>query len=100
MRVLARACVDAFVYPTEDREKVLKAMRTITSVEPVETAAETKFGGKILILRSCTQKEEEISEILGKLGELGGAKDVMLNKQRAFLGEIVPGKGMKVTLRV
>ena len=59
-------------------------MRTLTSVEPEETTAETKFGGKMLILRSCTQDE---------------GKELMLNKQRAFLGEVVPGKGIKVTLK-
>jgi RNA binding exosome subunit len=96
VRALAKACVEAFVYPTEDKEKVLKAMRTITSVEPEQTSASTKFGGKILILRSCTQKEEEIEEIRGKLGE---SRTLMLNKQRAFLGEIVPGNGIKVTFK-
>jgi predicted RNA binding protein with dsRBD fold (UPF0201 family) len=97
------ACIEAFVYPTENKDKVLKAMQTLTSVEPEETSAPMDFGGKMLILSSCTRDDKEIQALRDKLGGLVDSskreETVMLNKQRAFLGEIVPGKGLKITIR-
>lgn len=97
------ACIEAFVYPTEDKEKVLKALKTLTSVEPKETSASTRFGGKMLILHSYVTKQEELDELLANTGGVCTPEDnthIMLSKQRAFLGEVVPGRGLKVSFRL
>ncbi len=97
------ACIEACVYPTEDKAKVSKALQTLTSVPPEQTKR-----GNNLILCSIVNKEEELRDLLIILNPLSlaqyqiqkGLFEIMLSKQRAFLGEIVPGKGIKVTMRI
>lgn len=102
-------CAEAFVYPTEDEEKVLKALRNIIDVEPTRTKATTEFGGEMLILQACTSDVGKINEILRYLGELvdlescvnsEGTLELSLDKQRAFLGQIALGKGIRIRSKI
>lgn len=106
--IASMACVEAFSNPTEDKEKVLKAIKTLTDVVPEEKKNKSRFGGDLIVLRACMKQEEDIMELIKKLRGLDinfkahtdkRVFNIMLNKQRAFLGEIVPGRGLKVTIR-
>ncbi|MCD6414389.1 MAG: hypothetical protein J7L23_02050 [Candidatus Diapherotrites archaeon] len=101
-------CIEAFVYPTEDEEKVLKALEYLIDAKPSRTEASLGFGGKITILRVCTNDAEQIDSILKRLGGIvnlegcvdrDGNLDFSLDKQRAFLGQLALGKGIKVKSR-
>lgn len=102
-------CAEAFVYPTEDEEKVLKALRNIIDVEPTRTKATTEFGGKMMILQVCTSDANKVNEILERLSEIvnldecvnsEGNFGLSLDKQRAFLGQIALGKGIRIRSKI
>jgi RNA binding exosome subunit len=104
------ARLEAFCFPTEEPEKVLLALKALTSIKPVKRSAETNFGSKMSVFTVKTQKEQQIKKTTQKMSGLGlnlpsmvtdeGFLTVMLDKQKAFQGEIKRGKGIKFCVRL
>ncbi len=99
----------AFVYATEDREKVIKAMKNAGSCGDIRSnIAEGAYGDRIEILEARMKKKSEIDGIMSKIGKRGmekilenlddrvdeeGILHFRLDKQKAYLGEIEISRG-------
>ena len=98
----------AFVYATEDREKVVQAMKNLVDGEPRTRHAEGAYGDPIEILEISDKKDRLAREIIGSLPEgdrasllktVGERTDddsvfhFRVDKQEAYSGNIRLGSG-------
>ncbi len=112
-RLATRVWVECFLYPTEDEEKVEKALQAIAGDLPIRREEYQSFHGPVFwMLRAETGKQSEIRRVIEnivlglpdpELQELResiqeridpeGILHVRIDKQEASKGNVVLGKG-------
>ena len=116
MAKILSVSAEAFCHPTEDADKVEKALAAVLDSPAEASEAETQFGQRMLLLQSTTKKSADIRKMLGRLAPLSrfvpdldkhlddeGNIFLRLDKERAFEGILAPhtsGEAIRVKIRL
>ena len=108
----------AFVYATEDERRIEDALRTLLPAEfPIErTETEGHYGDRIIIQSARVENADDVRYIFEQLvdadefGRIVNELDdrvtddcefyLLLDKQAAFGGDVIPGEGITVRAKI
>ncbi len=99
--MIFRAFLEAFVYPTENEEKVREAVKTLSSAELEETVAKNHWGSRMKILSAGPDpksldlspvfsgwEEERLRRLAERRMDEDGTLHLRFDKQAAFEGSL------------
>ena len=76
MKQIHRVNVEAFTYPTEDQEKVQKAIQTFTAQKPKQQQLDSYYGPSITWNTATDTRQKDIKQTLQNLKTLTSQEDM------------------------